>query len=171
MSISGIGTGCPAWRETGKSRRNNSGEDFANRIAGMVNRNDSAGSGKTTAVCGRDNYVSGNAASIYGMGVYSGKERSASQDLPIEREPYKIKDANSVEAVPVYEIVVKPDGSRVLVMTMSVGGMETTMSLEISKPTKAPNQNSKQDTNNDMPFTDAEQDTASDEISNIATED
>ena len=76
-----------------------------------------------------------------------------------------------MEAVPVYEIIVKPDGSRVLVMTMSVGGMETTMSLEISKPTKAPNQNSKQDTNNDMPFTDAEQDTASDEISNIATED
>ena len=77
MSISGIGTGCPAWRETGKSRRNNSGEDFANRIAGMVNRNDSAGSGKTTAVCGRDNYVSGNAASIYGMGVYSGKSKES----------------------------------------------------------------------------------------------
>lgn len=33
------------------------------------------------------------------------------------------------------EIVVKPDGSRVLVVTMAVGGMETTMSLEISKPT------------------------------------
>lgn len=36
-------------------------------------------------------------------------------------------------------IVVKPDGSRVLMVTMSVGGMETTMSLEISKPTDMEN--------------------------------
>lgn len=33
------------------------------------------------------------------------------------------------------EIIVKPDGSKVLVMTMSVGGMQTRMSLEISRPT------------------------------------
>lgn len=33
------------------------------------------------------------------------------------------------------DIIVKPDGSRVLVITMKIGGMETTMSLEISKPT------------------------------------
>lgn len=32
------------------------------------------------------------------------------------------------------DIVVKPDGSRVLVVTMSIGGMETQMSMEISKP-------------------------------------
>lgn len=38
------------------------------------------------------------------------------------------------------DIIVRPDGSRVLVVTMSVGGMETTMSLEISKPTDMPNQ-------------------------------
>lgn len=44
------------------------------------------------------------------------------------------------------DIIVKPDGSRVLVMTMSVGGMETNMSLEISKPTKILNENLKQDT-------------------------
>jgi hypothetical protein len=37
-------------------------------------------------------------------------------------------------------IIVKPDGSRVLVVTMNVGGMETTMSLEISKPTEHPNE-------------------------------
>lgn len=33
------------------------------------------------------------------------------------------------------DIVVNPDGSRVLVVAINVGGMETTMSLEISKPT------------------------------------
>lgn len=46
------------------------------------------------------------------------------------------------------DIIVKPDGSRVLVMTMNVGGMETNMSLEISKPTKIPNESLKQDTDN-----------------------
>lgn len=64
------------------------------------------------------------------------------------------------------EIIVKPDGSRVLVMTMSVGGIETTVSLEISKPTKTPNENSRQDTNNHMST--AENDMVSDEISNEA---
>jgi len=65
------------------------------------------------------------------------------------------------------EIIVKPDGSRVLVMTMSIGGMETTMCLEISKPTEAPTENTKQDTNN-TPI--AENDTVSDEMSNISRE-
>ncbi len=65
------------------------------------------------------------------------------------------------------EIIVKPDGSRVLVMTMSIGGMETTMCLEISKPTEAPIENTKQDTNN-TPM--AENDTVSDEMSNISSE-
>lgn len=32
------------------------------------------------------------------------------------------------------EIIVKPDGSRVLVITTMTGGLETTMSLEIAKP-------------------------------------
>ena len=68
------------------------------------------------------------------------------------------------------EIITKPDGSRVLVMTMSIGGMETTMSLEISKPTEAPNENSKQDTDNNMPSADAEMDTVTDEMSNISNE-
>ena len=56
------------------------------------------------------------------------------------------------------------------VMTMSIGGMETAMSLEISKPTEAPNEISKQDTDNNMPSADAEMDTVSDEMSNISTE-
>lgn len=43
------------------------------------------------------------------------------------------------------EIIVKPDGSRVLVVTMYVGGMESTMCLELSKPTGMLNDASKQD--------------------------
>ena len=52
------------------------------------------------------------------------------------------------------DIIVKPDGSRVLVVTMSIGGMKTTMSLEISKPTEAPDENSGHDTDNNMPSDD-----------------
>jgi len=37
------------------------------------------------------------------------------------------------------DIIIKPDGSRVLVITMNVGQMETTMSLKISEPTDTPN--------------------------------
>ena len=42
-------------------------------------------------------------------------------------------------------IIVKPDGSRVLVVTMNIGGMETTMSLEISKPTHTLNETANQE--------------------------
>lgn len=56
------------------------------------------------------------------------------------------------------DIIVKPDGSRVLVVTMNIGGMETTMSLEISKPTNMQNDTSKQNKeNSSMP--DAREDT------------
>lgn len=81
-----------------------------------------------------------------------------------------IQQVDRQEAETKTEIIAKPDGSRVLVMTMSIGGMETTMSLEISKPTEAPNENSKQDNENNMPSADAEMDTVSDEMSNISTE-
>lgn len=47
-----------------------------------------------------------DAVSIYGMGVYSRKDISASKDLslPIETERYKIEDASYIEGVPAYEI-------------------------------------------------------------------
>ena len=82
----------------------------------------------------------------------------------------EVEQVDGQESETKTEIIVKPDGSRVLVMTMSIGGMETTMSLEISKPTEALNENSKQDTDNNMPSADVEMDTASDEMSNISTE-
>lgn len=71
----------------------------------------------------------------------------------------EIEDTGSEEPETKTEIIVKPDGSRVLVMTTSIGGMETSMSMEISKPTKMLNDNPKQDINN-MPT--AENDTVSD---------
>lgn len=38
------------------------------------------------------------------------------------------------------DIIVKPDGSRVLVITTNIGGMESTMSLELSGPTNMLNE-------------------------------
>ncbi len=55
----------------------------------------------------------------------------------------ELEQADRQESETKTEIIAKPDGSRVLVLTMSIGGMETTMSLEISKPTEVPNENSK----------------------------
>lgn len=43
--------------------------------------------------------------------------------------------SNKKETETKTNIVVQPDGSRVLVITVNMGSMETTMSLEISKPT------------------------------------
>ena len=76
-------------------------------------------------------------------------------------------NTSKVESESKTEIIVKPDGSRVLVITMSIGGMETTMSLEISKPTEVPTENAKQDTNHTPA---AENDTVSDEMSDISSE-
>lgn len=49
------------------------------------------------------------------------------------------------ETVSKTNIIVKPDGSRILLVTMNFGGMETTMSIEISKPTEIQNNISKQE--------------------------
>ena len=87
------------------------------------------------------------------------------EDNDVSDEELKQEDKQESESKT--EIIVKPDGSRVLVMTMSIGGMETTMSLEISKPTEAPNENSEHDANNTPT---AENDTVSNEMSNVSSE-
>lgn len=113
MSISGIGTShYPAWQEAGRGQKNNSGVGFASRMADIVGANTSESGRKTNAVSGRDNYVGGDAASVYDMGVYSRKDISVSQNLnlPIETERYKIEDASYVDGVPAYEIMDKETG-------------------------------------------------------------
>ncbi len=46
------------------------------------------------------------------------------------------------------DIIVKPDGSRVLVITSNIGEMKTTMSIEISKPADMQNINLNHDNEN-----------------------
>jgi hypothetical protein len=52
------------------------------------------------------------------------------------------------------DIIVKPDGSRVLVITTIIGGMESTMSLELSKPTNMLNEVKTDDVKKDNVKTD-----------------
>lgn len=59
------------------------------------------------------------------------------QKLSAKKMPSGIYDGKNSQTTS--DIVVKPDGSRVLVMTVNIGGMKTTVSLEISKPTDLPN--------------------------------
>ncbi len=62
--------------------------------------------------------------------------KEAADKEPPEKEGGKGKEE---EARVDTDIQVNPDGSRVLVMTRRIGGMATTTSVEISGPTKLPN--------------------------------
>lgn len=54
------------------------------------------------------------------------------------RDSYE-KSQDTSESGTSSDIIVKPDGSRILMLTVKAGGTETTMSFEISKPTELPN--------------------------------
>lgn len=58
----------------------------------------------------------------------------------IQPDENRNQNAGQEESETETQIIVRPDGSRVLLVTMSVGGMETTMSLELSKPTDMQNE-------------------------------
>ena len=64
-------------------------------------------------------------------------DKSVSGELLEKETPDEPKEEE--EAKSDSDIIVKPDGSRVLVMTMTLGGMKTSMSLEISGPTAMAN--------------------------------
>lgn len=56
-----------------------------------------------------------------------------------EKKPVEPEQSDE-EAVVKSDIIVKPDGARVLLMTTSIGGMQTSMSIKISEPTNFPNE-------------------------------
>lgn len=63
-------------------------------------------------------------------------------DTGIYSKADAIKDkADEQESETKSNIITNPDGSRVLMITMKIGGMETTMNIEISKPTEFQNDN------------------------------
>ena len=92
------------------------------------------------------------------------------QEIPFHPADRRANDqTNDRETGTKSDIIVKPDGSRVLVVTMNVGGMQTTMSIEIAKPTDMPNGNSKQEKEEDA-MQDPKEDMASAEVSDGAGE-
>lgn len=58
-----------------------------------------------------------------------------SVDESTEEEPAEEKEMPDEEETKT-EIIVKPDGSKVLMITVTVGGQEAVTSVELSKPTK-----------------------------------
>ena len=157
-----------------RTTRNTSGKGFDNTILGGECIKKFADKTRQTPVLDiyrqmmaiQNNTIKGgkeNASS-----VVSGGESGNNGERGLLDEEMNLADSQESETKT--EIIVKPDGSRVLVMTTSVGGMETTMSLEISKPTKALNESSKQDIENRISNTDPEMNMVADEMSNTLTE-
>lgn len=62
---------------------------------------------------------------------FDGNNMSYEKDLSVHNTEKEETSSTS--------IVVKPDGSRVLMVTTQIGGMQTTMSLKISDPTDMSN--------------------------------
>lgn len=87
------------------------GSDYVQECQANVSKNDSTEN------------MNGKVMSV--QDIYERMTGSASKSPAASSEETKTKS----------EIIVKPDGSRVLVMTTNIGGMQTQMSMEISKPT------------------------------------
>lgn len=79
----------------------------------------------------------------------TGKEIAVdpAQQESVHKAEESLKEETGEESEIKSDIVVKPDGSRVLVMILKIGGMECTTSIEISKPTDLPNQKTSEKVN------------------------
>lgn len=60
------------------------------------------------------------------------KAKYSVRDVELERED---KQSREDEEKTDTEIIVKPDGSKIMMTTVWIGGAKTTMSMEIAKPT------------------------------------
>lgn len=70
------------------------------------------------------------------------------EEIDYERTGPEDEGSEEQEDATKTEVLVKPDGSRVLVITRNIGGMETTMTLQLSQPTKLPNDSAGESTEN-----------------------
>lgn len=173
MSIGRITSNYPAGYEAKRTARNSSGKGFDNAALGETDYiKKFADTTRQTSALDIYNSMSkfgGNVSKIVETKsmlpqshVIAGAAEDAVREMQMSEE--ELKQTAEQESETKTEIIVNPDGSRVLVMTTSVGGMETTMSLEISKPTKAPNEYSKQAADNNISTVDTEMNTVSDEM-------
>lgn len=66
------------------------------------------------------------------------RRQAGNKDIPKTEE--EETESEEQESKTDSEIIVRPDGTRILVTTLTVGGTEATMSVELSGPTDMPNQ-------------------------------
>ena len=111
--------------DTCKARQNNDGDTFAvsgNTTVGNVSKE----SGK----------VDSGEANLLEIFEYCRAKSSGYVNHVQEQE----KKVSEEETETDTEVIVRPDGSRVLVVTVNIGGTSTTMSMKISEPTEMPNE-------------------------------
>lgn len=133
MDLKGITTGYPI-RYTRKETKKIISEQHYDNIITSVEKNN-------IQKCSNTKQLS--AAAIYE------KMKKVDTNKQIEKSEKETKqDIDKEDSESKTDIIVKPDGSRVLVVTMNIGGMETTMSLEISKPTAIQNDSANQTIDN-----------------------
>lgn len=75
-------------------------------------------------------------ANTYGIHASYACKRSGADS----EKKYKDSKEEAEKSTTDTDIVVRPDGSRVLVMTTNIGNMTTSVSLKISDPTAMPNE-------------------------------
>ncbi len=89
----------------------------------------------------KDDYVPSVRREVFGCETYQ-RQGVRADDTVGDSEEGNTNHADREDAKDTSSktnIIVKPDGSRVLVVTMNIGGMETNMSLQISGPTDMQN--------------------------------
>lgn len=97
-------------------------------------------------------------------GVYHNNcNKSLESEKKLMKEEKEIIQEEETKSETKSDIIVKPDGSRVLVMTLQIGGMASTVSVEISKPTDFPNMASDLEQNSSL----AESEETAEDMSNI----
>lgn len=126
---------------------------------------------RENATKAREIHVTGamTAADIFQMLRKDERYEALTEKAEEEKTQPSVKEAgqDNEESGSKTNIIVKPDGSRVLMITMSFGGMETTMSIEISKPTEMQNNIGEQEGDNSkMPA--SEMNTVSEEAEGAA---
>lgn len=155
MGISGITSGYPMGYRTKRAVNNISGKGFDNTA---INGTDDLIAKRHVGITQQTSVMDiFNSMSRFAGSITKSEETKSTESVSEDEKNLKENDddkvmsdeelekADNQESETKSDIIVKPDGSRVLVVTMSIGGMETTMSMEISKPTDTLNETENQE--------------------------
>ncbi len=154
MGISGITSGYPMGYKTKRAVNNISGKGFDNTA---INGTDDLTAKRRVGITQQTSVMDiFNSMSRFAGSITKSEETKSTESVSEDEKNLKENDdkvmsdeelekADDQESKTKSDIIVKPDGSRVLVVTMSIGGMETTMSMEISKPTDILNETENQE--------------------------